>query len=61
MQTYYHLSGAFQASDQPNDEERVVLLMVGDEAFALTFHTDHADAETLAIFQKMLDSFEVYK
>ena len=42
-------------------EERVVLLIVGDEAFALTFNDDEVDPETVAIFQKMLDSFEVYK
>ena len=55
------MTSAFQFSELPGDEERVILFIVGDEAFALTFHTDHADIETTAIFQKMMDSFEVYK
>lgn len=61
VQTYYDTTSAFQFSDLPNDQTRVVLLIVGDEAFALTFHDDDVDPETTAIFQRMLDSFEVYK
>jgi hypothetical protein len=43
------------------DKRRVVVLVIGDEAFALDFYSERDDPEVDVIFERMLDSFEVYK
>ncbi len=40
---------------------RIVLFIVGDEAFILDFNAQRFDAETLDTFNRMLNSFDVYE
>ena len=44
-----------------NSGTRIVLFIVGDEAFILDFDAQKLDSETLDIFNRMLDSYEVYE
>ncbi len=44
-----------------NQKERVVIVIVDDEAFVLTFTSKWVDPKTDKIFNRMLDSFEVYQ
>lgn len=60
MQTFRDTFAPYRLQ-RSKETERVVLFIVGDEVFVLTFYDDEVDPETTAIFQRMLDSFDVYK
>ena len=58
---YPALIQTFTVFSGENPHEQVVLLVVGDEAFAFSFHTDNYDEQTEQIFERMLDSLEIYE
>lgn len=45
----------------PHSGKRIILLIVGDEAFVLDLNAPYFDAKTTDTFDRMLRTFEVYK
>ncbi len=58
---YPALTQAFVEFSGPNPRRQVILLVVGDESFALSLHSDDFNEETEQIFERMIDSLEVYE
>lgn len=61
FQKYPALTQTFTRLRGKNPRMQVTLLVVRDEAFALVMQDDDVDEETEARFQRMLDTFEVYR
>jgi hypothetical protein len=58
---YPALTQTFVQFNGTNPHRQVVVLVVGDEAFAFSFHTKNYDEETKQVFKRMLDTLEIYE
>jgi hypothetical protein len=54
VQTFKHFEGK-------NPRRQVVLLLVGDEAFAFSFHTNDYNEDIAATFERMIATLEIYR
>jgi hypothetical protein len=58
---YPALTQTFHLPGRNNPRKQVVLLVVGDEAFAFTFQMKGDDEEIRKIVERMLNSLEIYE
>lgn len=58
---YPALVQTFNRFEGKNPRRQVVLLVVGDEAFAFSFHTDDYNEDIAATFERMIASLEIYR
>lgn len=58
---YLALVQTFNRFEGENPGRQVFLVVVGDEAFAFSFHSDNYDEDIAILFERMIDSLEIYR